>query len=586
MKLTLEQREAVREPGHVCLLSCPGSGKTRTIIAKLLTSIEAVSGTTRRVACITHTNAAADEIECRLREICFSNDDLYYEVSTIHSFALSNILRPFHRLLPEFVEGMQILTSDNEEYAAKASDLLRRFSLNRNVIDEFERVQRTGGDETRSLCSLPAELQAEWCEWLDANSFVTLNEIVYHSGRIVCDYPHVASALASRYGWLLVDEFQDSSPSQLVIFRELHRYQRTTFFCVGDPNQSIYGFAGASPNLLHEFGEHIGANMTHRLTANFRSSAAICEVAERLCSSVPPMQAVGRFANEPQEPVLLTVRNPMSGIVGPFMEAVDALGIPLGKVAVLASGWVPLYQLGQRLREYGLPSIGPGARPYKRAHMISHLAEPVGAYLAEPDPNICVQIQRNLYSLLANLDCANPSVVYAYKGRVATCQILELAKIARRDSDCAAAWIVAFAEATSTVLHEAQFISTSSATALLASAEEMATDIRSRDRGDQLTVDELGIFARPERCVHLLTIHKAKGREFEAVAVIDFHDGRIPHFTVERMADDEARLAAYDEARRVVYVAATRAKRLLMFFSDTTDYRNRPSPFADEMGLA
>lgn len=133
------------------------------------------------------TNAAADEIECRLREICFSNDDLYYEVSTIHSFAVGNILRPFHRLLPEFAEGMQILTSDNEEYATKASELLRRYRLNRNVIDEFERVQRTGGAETRSLCSLPAELQAEWCEWLDANSFVTLNEIVYHSGRIVCD---------------------------------------------------------------------------------------------------------------------------------------------------------------------------------------------------------------------------------------------------------------------------------------------------------------------------------------------------------------------------------------------------------------
>jgi len=95
MRLTDEQRDAVAQPGHVCLVSCPGSGKTRVIIAKLLHCIESVKDTTRRIACITHTNAAADEIDSRLRENSFSNDELYYEISTIHGFALQNILRHF-----------------------------------------------------------------------------------------------------------------------------------------------------------------------------------------------------------------------------------------------------------------------------------------------------------------------------------------------------------------------------------------------------------------------------------------------------------------------------------------------------------
>ena len=80
-------------------------------------------------------------------------------------------------------------------------------------------------------------------------------------------------------------------------------------------------------------------------------------------------------------------------------------------------------------------------------------------------------------------------------------------------------------------------------------------------------------------------MHKAKGREFDAVAVIDAHDGRFPHFSLRDLTDPVEWQAQYDESRRVVYVATTRAKRLLMFFTDTTDYRNRPSPFLGEMGL-
>jgi len=80
-------------------------------------------------------------------------------------------------------------------------------------------------------------------------------------------------------------------------------------------------------------------------------------------------------------------------------------------------------------------------------------------------------------------------------------------------------------------------------------------------------------------------VHKAKGREFEAVAVIEAHADRFPHFSISKITDDTEREAQYEESRRVVYVATTRAKRILMFFSDTTRYKNRPTPFLAEMGL-
>ena len=180
MRLTNEQRNAVGELGHVCLVSCPGSGKTRVIVAKLLYCIESVQGTTRKIACITHTNAAADEIDTRLREVCFGGEDLYYEVSTIHGFSLQNILRPFHHLLAELKTGFTILTADTDAYSQKAKELIKRFQLKGFAFDEFERIQRGPDGKPSQVETLPLELQQEWCSWLDENAYVTLNEIVYH----------------------------------------------------------------------------------------------------------------------------------------------------------------------------------------------------------------------------------------------------------------------------------------------------------------------------------------------------------------------------------------------------------------------
>jgi len=585
MRLTAEQHGAVAEPGHVCLVSCPGSGKTRVIVAKILHCIESVTDTTRRVACITHTNAAADEIDCRLREICFGGEDLYYDVCTIHGFALQNILRPFHHLLPEFTTGFTILTSDMEIYSDKTAQLVAEYQLGNFAADEFERVQRAPDGGPSQMDTLPFEVQRDWCQWLDENGHVTLNEIVYHSGRLVCTYAHIASVLASRFAWVLVDEFQDSSPGQILILKEMHRFGRTTFFCVGDPNQSIYRFAGASPELLLDFANHIGANTTHRLTGNFRSSGNICAVAELLCASTPPMQAVGEYADCGFEPSHLTLATPLAGVLDHFLPAVRDLNIPLGGVAILASWWVSLYKLARELRAIGIPSIGPGSRPYKRSHLIAQLVEPVGAYLESPDPHVCIAVQRALFSIIANLMGRAPHDIFSYKGRVAVCKLLAEAAAAREISDFATDWIDAVSARFVPVLVEADLLTKETASALRDSAVQMVADIEGRPGGDQLTVEELGIFARPEHCIQLLTVHKAKGREFDAVAVIEAHHGRFPHFSVDSLEDEAEREAVFDESRRVVYVAATRAKRVLMFFSDTTHYRNRPMPFIAEMNL-
>ena len=97
IRLTGEQQAAVDNDGNLLLTACPGSGKTRTLIAKLVAEIEEVRGSPRTICCITYTNTAVQEIEQRTREQLQPGDEGYFVISTIHAFCLNEILRPYGR---------------------------------------------------------------------------------------------------------------------------------------------------------------------------------------------------------------------------------------------------------------------------------------------------------------------------------------------------------------------------------------------------------------------------------------------------------------------------------------------------------
>ena len=116
-------------------------------------------------------------------------------------------------------------------------------------------------------------------------------------------------------------------------------------------------------------------------------------------------------------------------------------------------------------------------------------------------------------------------------------------------------------------------INTDAASRVDDAVSAMVTSIKERCRADaeNLTVADLSLFARPSECLELMTIHFAKGSEFDAVAVIDLLDGVLPHWR-----DDNEE--AVEDSKRRLYVAATRARRLLFFLSH--DHRRyRPSRF-------
>ena len=576
MKLSKEQRDAVKYQGNTLIVACPGSGKTRTLVAKLLHCLDKIRGTSRKIACLTYTNAAVYEIEDRLRTYGKCGDEDFCDISTIHSFCLINILNFFHWRIPEYARGFSVITPDNDTFQQIATDVLGEYGIPAKFREYFEQFNRESDGTPIVTPELNEDIALSFWNRLQSQGLIDFPNIIYYAYRLLSERPSIAYSLACKYAWLLVDEFQDTTSLQIEIFRQIARFRQTKYFMVGDPYQSIFGFAGARVELMETFAQEISAKSSFKLLANYRSSNRIIKHAEKLCPRTPRMYGVGETADVNVEPIYVHTSSAFEAITDYFLPALEDFGITYGNAAILSPWWIKLLHLGRSLRDYGIPIVGPGARPYKKSHLFATLAEQVCAYITHPTHKTFHQIEKELFLLVNNMTGKRPFSVFSYEGNIIIRRLIDLGSYAYHYTPSAAEWLAVSAETFETCLYEAELIPGCSRGTLIESANEIIQDMISNKIDiNNLRVEDLGIFASTDRNLHLLTMHRAKGREFDAVAIIDLHDGRVPDFRAIRDND----LKQIDEAQRLLYVSITRARRFLMYVTDEEDFRNRPSRF-------
>ena len=580
VSLTPEQRNAVRCDENVMLIACPGSGKTRVIISKLLRAIDQVRDTPRSVACITYTNTAVYEIESRLRYNIQPGDDTYYDVCTIHSFCLNHIFRPFCHRIEGYKKGFKVITPESAEFGEHVKTVCAkhgRYNLTYKDVEEFAqlRVDADGkpagaGIEHGSIT--PGVATDFWARIREAG-YIDFANIIYYSYLLLKRRPEILRYVSAKFAWILVDEFQDTTDLQVEILSLIAGLGRTLFLLVGDPYQSIFSFAGARPDLADEFSTRIAARQDMQLSGNFRSSKSIVAQANALFPRTPAMIAVGKAAKYREEPIYRHGTSAFEVITSFFLPALEELGIPVGEAAVLAPQWFTLFPLGRRLRERGVSIVGPGARPYRRTRQFATLAEHVCGYLMEPHSELIAAIERTLFNTLLDMTGRAYFDIFSYQGRVIVFRLLDQARDLRDDNEGAIGWLESSAREFSKTLVMEGYFSQEEQSLFPMSVEEMKADMRSNGVDlANLSIDDLGVYASPRAALKLSTLHNAKGREYDAVALIDLHDGRIPHY----QAKSPGQVA---EAKRLFYVGVTRAKRFLLYSTDNADRRNGPTRF-------
>ncbi len=140
----------------------------------------------------------------------------------------------------------------------------------------------------------------------------------------------------------------------------------------------------------------------------------------------------------------------------------------------------------------------------------------------------------------------------------------------------AVAWLDAMSQATGAILFSAGYLDRVQSGLFYASVQEMKADMRGLKVDiTNLAIEDLGFFASPTRALRLSTLHHAKGREYDAVAIIGLRRGAFPHYR----SDD------VDAEKRLFYVGVTRARKLLMYVAEHDKWGNPPSMFLGPDGV-
>ena len=416
-------------------------------------------------------------------------------------------------------------------------------------------------------------------ELMHQAGYIDFSMILYYSYALLNAHPFIAEGLSSRFAWLLVDEFQDTTDVQIEILRLLSERTHTQFFLVGDEHQSINGFAGARPDLATTFSDEIGARQDISISGNFRSGPHIVVPAQALITRDPAMYAAGLAQQYNGTLQYEHAASPVNAITDHFLPMLEQNNVELGKSAVLAPWWQHLVPVARSLRGFGVPVFGPGARPYQRSRLFAVLAEQLGACVDTQSLLHLPGVERAIFRIINEEMGLTRFDVFSYSGRCTALKLVYAAKSAAIEHPGGAAWLLASAHSSAEILLSDEWIDHQAAETLIGSVQEMMNDMRNRNVDvENLEIADLGLFANPDHAIKLLTLHNSKGREFDAVAIIHANEGQIPHFSARTQPE-------FDEARRLFYVGITRARKHLLVVSDQSDYRNRPTRFIAESGL-
>src|SRR5881296_3605346 len=275
-----QQRLAIEAPlGPVLVVAGPGAGKTFCLIARINHLINTRGLAPERICAVTFTNRAAEEIAVRLKHTLGDRAEGVTR-GTIHALCLA-LLRE-HAEAAGLRKGFGVADEQYQKVILgrlhvpleQRGSLLNRFSRHR--VQDY----RLTADDAR--------LYREYAVWLAHRNMLDFDDLVTKAEELLRTREDIADAIAARWDYLLVDEFQDVNAVQYDLLKRLAA-PHGNFFAVGDDEQSIFTWTGADPYVLVRFSRDYEIDRPIVLDKNCRCSRQIFETARRVLAQNPQL---------------------------------------------------------------------------------------------------------------------------------------------------------------------------------------------------------------------------------------------------------------------------------------------------------
>jgi DNA helicase-2/ATP-dependent DNA helicase PcrA len=594
--LNAPQREAVlTTEGPVLVLAGAGTGKTAALTARLAHLLASRRAWPSELLAVTFTNRAAREMRERVGRIVGEAVEGMPWLGTFHSIGAKMLRR--HAELVGLKSNFTILDTDDQLRLLKqlitASDLdEKRWPARQlaGLIDQWKNkglvpAQVSIADSQAYANGRGAELYARYQERLQALNACDFGDLLLHMLTILRGHRDVLEQYQQRFKYILVDEYQDTNQAQYLWLRLLAQ-QRRNICCVGDDDQSIYSWRGAEvANILRFEQDFPGAKIV-RLEQNYRStphilaaaSGVIAHNAGRLGKTLWTEEGEGEKVN-----VIGVWDGPEEARrIGEEIESFQHRGGRLDDVAILVRAQFQTRELEDRFIAIGLPyRIVGGFRFYERAEIRDALA--YLRVIAQPADDLA--FERIVNTPKRGLGDKAIAKMHAFARAAglpllaAAAQMLdtdELTGQARRSLGNLIGDFARWRARLEDLPHPelARLLLDESGYTAMLQADRSAESAGRLENLSELTrameeYETLGAFlehvslvmeneeSRDSEKVTIMTIHAAKGLEFDTVFLAGWEEGVFP----SQRALDEGGNASLEEERRLAYVAITRARR-------------------------
>ena len=538
-----EQREvALAARGPVCVLAGAGTGKTRAITYRIAYAV--LSGTVdpAHVLALTFTVRAAGELRGRLRQLGAGQ----VRASTFHAAALRQLNYFWPRVVggrpPQLIDSKASLVREAAKRAqvrldgssgalADAAAEIEWAKVVQVRPDGYTRAAAAAGRSAAAGADKLAAVYAAYEDLRRERHLIDFESVLELTAAIMLDSRAAADQVRDIFRYFVVDEYQDVNPLQKLLL-DAWLGDRDDLCVVGDPNQVIYSFTGATSSYLTGFTAEFPGATVVRLVRDYRSTPQVVAVANQLIQSASPL--VAQRPPGPR-PVLADYPDDTAEAAG-LANRVGALlmaGVPAREVAVLVRVNADTERFELALTEAGLPYVIRGAeRFYERPVVRQALVLLRGAARGEaaagsgdPLPN---SVRHVLIGLSGGYGGAGSPPMRGVTGGSPPG-----GSTARENWESLAA-IAGLADEMHAARPEATL------------ADFSAELAQRADLGHAPAIDG----------VTLASMHAAKGLEWDAVLLPGLVDGLMP-IVHARTA------AAVEEERRLLYVAVTRAREHL-----------------------
>ena len=609
MELSPEQKAAVECTGPALVVAGAGSGKTRTLTAKIAYLIK--NGyVPDRILAITFTNKAAEEMKSRLVTLTGMPADRFPWVRTYHS-ACFRILKKHCQVLG-FLPPLQIYSEYQQQKIVK--DIL----INRNIDKKYLYAIRAHISNAKNSGDADAyfsaqrrmgygslrELYRDYEAVLSEKNAVDFDNILLLTRNLLRDHPEIQRQYQNLFAYILVDEYQDTNNLQEELTRLL--LGNGNLFCVGDDWQAIYGFRGSNVDHFIGFEKNYKGSRIFRLEQNYRSAEEIVAAANELIRF--NRHRVDKECFSQKNGGVIDILNFYSddeeaGWVARKIRHLNAAGIRFADMAVLYRTKFCSLSFEKAFRSAGIPYKMLGAKGFFERKEILDITCYLTAAVFEKDDaafervlntpkrgvgpgtikkiNAMREGEMSLQGAVRQAIVAKvlPDKVYrALKELIGLLDDIRLmvpdaAVREVMDRSDYLAYLQKYAKTggdyTARVENLEQLIYSASQYSTLLEYLEDASLIK-EDKNDDESF---------ENGVSLSTMHASKGLEFYAVFVAGCEENLLPHW---KSKDSETDI---QEERRLMYVAMTRAEHYL--YLSSAGYRkgqyNNVSRFISEI---